>query len=265
MKEFKKFIQKYLFLHQKLFKRIISFSIIIFVIIVIGFITFDDQSRGVIKSQYKLQKARILKLLNLSYDKINIVGIVNSSEDEILQIIEKKTNKVNFAHLGSKVIDDIRLEIEKINWVKQVFINRNISSNLDVRIIEYNPFAIWEKNNKRYIIDKEGIKIDVKNIDDFDYLVIVNGNKANLKVRSLFNIFSAKPEIGRNVYSASLVGDRRWNIRFHNNILVKLPEKNLDQAWKRLEKIYNDQDLMANIKVIDLRIENKTFLKIDDE
>jgi cell division protein FtsQ len=63
----------------------------------------------------------------------------------------------------------------------------------------------------------------------------------------------------------SLVGDRRWDIRFHNNILVKLPEKNIDKAWKRLEKIYNNYDLMENISIIDLRIENKTFLKINNE
>jgi hypothetical protein len=32
-----------------------------------------------------------------------------------------------------------------------------------------------------------------------------------------------------------------------------------------LEKIYNDQDLINDIAVIDLRIKNKTFLKIDNE
>ncbi|MFT4718307.1 MAG: cell division protein FtsQ, partial [Rickettsiales bacterium] len=88
---------------------------------------------------------------------------------------------------------------------------------------------------------------------------------ANLKVKSLFNIFSAKPEIGRYVYSASLIGDRRWDIRFRNNILVKLPEKNIDRAWKRLEKIYNDQELTDIITAIDLRIEDKIFLKISNE
>ena len=265
MREFKEFIKRYLFLHQKLFRKIISFLVIIVIMIFVGFVIFDDHSHDFFKAQYKLQKSRILKLFNLSYDKINIVGIVNSDESQIKEIISNKTKNINFDHLGSKIIDEIRLEIEKINWVKQVFINRNIASNLDIKIVEYNPFAIWEKNNKKYIIDKEGVKIDVKNIDDFDYLIIVNGDKANLKVRSLFNIFSAKPEIGRNVYSASLVGDRRWDIRFHNNILVKLPEKNIDKAWKRLEKIYDDQYLMSNIKIIDLRIENKTFLKIDEE
>jgi cell division septal protein FtsQ len=265
MIEFKKIINRYLILYKKFIKKVVSFVALLCVIAFVVFIIIDDRSQKFIKHQYKQQKTYILKLFELSYNKINIIGVVNSDKDEIRKIVDSKTKNISFKHLGSAIIDEIRLEIEKINWVKKVFINRNISSNLDIRIVEYSPFAIWEKDKKRYIIDKEGIIIDVKNIDDFNYLIIVNGNKANLRVRSLFNIFSAKPEIGRNVYSASLVGDRRWNIRFHNNILVKLPEKNLDKAWKRLEKIYNDQNLISNIKEIDLRIENKTFLKIDDE
>ena len=265
MIEFKQLIKRHLFLHQKLLKKIITIFSLILVTASVAFVIIDDSSYNIIKNQFNSQKTKILKLFNLSYNKVNIIGVVHTDEQKIKKIINAKGKNTDFKNLGSKIIDEIRLEIEKINWVKEVFINRNIFSNLDIKIVEYSPFAIWEDNGKRYIIDKDGIKIDVKNIDDFDYLIIANGAKANLKIKSLFNIFSAKPKIGRNVYSVSLVGDRRWDIRFHNNILVKLPEKNIDKAWKRLEKIYNNYDLMENISIIDLRIENKTFLKINNE
>lgn len=265
MIEFKEFVTRYLFLHQKLLKKSLFFIFFILLVSSISFYIIGDHPNSKIKKHFKIQKNRVLKLFNLSYDEVNIVGIVNSDENQIKEIVKNKVSNIGFKNLGSKIIDDIRVDIEKINWVKEVFINRNIASNLDIKIVEYSPFAIWDYNNKRYIIDKDGIKIDVKNIDDFGYLLVVNGDNARLKVKSLFNIFSAKPEIGRYVYSASLIGNRRWDIRFINNILVKLPEKNIEKAWKRLEKIYNDQDLINDITVIDLRIKNKTFLKIDNE
>jgi cell division protein FtsQ len=265
MIEFKEIVKRYFFLHKRLFKKILSLLLLATIAFFIVFFVTNDRHYDAVKKQYRLQKIKILKLLNLSYDKVSVVGLVHASEDKIREIIKIKTKNVGFEHLGSKVIDEIRSEIEKINWVKEVFINRNVSFSLDIKITEYSPFAIWEHNNKRYVIDKNGTKIDTKNIDDFNYLIIVNGDKANLKVKSLFNIFSAKPEIGRYVYSASLIGDRRWDIRFRNNILVKLPEKNIDKAWKRLEKIYNDQELIDVITAIDLRIEDKMFLKISNE
>lgn len=257
--------KKYLFLNQKRIKKIGIIFSFLFLFFLMIFLMINDKSQNFIANKITLTKNNILAFFDISYQKVNIIGIENSSEQEIRNIIANKTKNLDLQHLGAKIIKDIRLAIEQINWVKEVTINRNISSSLDIKIIEYSPFAILEKENTKYIINKDGILINVANINDFDHLVIVNGDNANLRINSLFNLFSAKPEIGQNIYSASWVGNRRWNIRFHNNILVKLPEKNIEKAWKKLEDIYNDENLMNNIKIIDLRVENKTFLKINDK
>ena len=52
----------------------------------------------------------------------------------------------------------------------------------------------------------------------------------------------------------------RWDILTINDILIKLPEKNLDRALKIAYKIINNHQFNNNM-VIDLRISNHIIVK----
>ena len=67
--------------------------------------------------------------------------------------------------------------------------------------------------------------------------------------------------MSRKVYSATWVGNRRWDIRLENNIIIKLPEKNLAYAWKKLINIYSTPGAIIDLEIIDLRIEGRIFLQ----
>ena len=55
----------------------------------------------------------------------------------------------------------------------------------------------------------------------------------------MFNILVINSEISQDIYSANWVGNRRWDIRFFDGLLVKLPEIEISDAWSDLIKIYS--------------------------
>ncbi len=95
-------------------------------------------------------------------------------------------------------------------------------------------------------------------------MVILSGKGANLHAQSLFNIFTIDPNLSANVYSATWIGDRRWDIRLENGLLIKLPENNLSDAWRNLIKIYHMPGSILGLKIIDLRVSDKIYLEYED-
>jgi cell division protein FtsQ len=104
----------------------------------------------------------------------------------------------------------------------------------------------------------------LSNRNKFQHMVILSGKGANNNAKSLFNIFASDPNLSANVYSATWVSNRRWDIRFDNGLLIKLPENNISEAWQRLIRIYNMPGSIVGLKNIDLRISDKTYLEYDD-
>lgn len=153
-----------------------------------------------------------------------------------------------------------------MSWINEVTITRSLPNNLNILIKEHEPFAIWQNENDRYLISKDGQIIAGDNGDGgFDHLMILVGKDANFNVRSLFNILAIDPEVSKNIYSATWMGGRRWDIRFENNLLVKLPENNIKDAWRRLVKVYNIPGFLINLNSIDLRIDKKVYLEYNDK
>ncbi len=201
------------------------------------------------------------------YNKVTIVGNEYTNYNDISKIIRNEVNKAstnqnNYFDSSIKIIKD---EIQKLPWVKNVIISRNLPNDLVVKIEEHKPFAIWQDQQKKYVINKDGQKIiEIGDIEEFPDLLILSGKQANINTQSLFNMLVTDIDVGNNIYSATWVGLRRWDIRFNNNVLVKFPESNLDRAWKRLVEIYNMPGSMIDLKIIDLRVENKIYLEYND-
>ncbi|MES2677730.1 MAG: cell division protein FtsQ/DivIB [Pseudomonadota bacterium] len=224
------------------------------------------------KSQLEQIKERTIrysyKIINFghSYNKIKISGNEKTSYEQIAKLAR--------AHLAAdddinnqEMIESLKSEIEKLPWVDEVVISVSLQDSLNIHIKEHQPFAIWEDSQK-YIVSKTGKIIAVDNLEDFGSLIILTGNNAYKNVKSLFNILAIDPEVSKNIYSATWVGGRRWDVRFENGLLVKLPSSNSDNdmsyAWDSLIKIYNMPGALLGLKAVDLRIAKKIYLEYDD-
>lgn len=208
-----------------------------------------------------------LNLDNHQFSKINVSGNKRISKEEILSIVyEIEKDAKNYTGEDYQpMIDKISKSIKQnLPWSDKVVITRSMPSILNISITEYEPFAIWQNDGKTYITDKDGNLVPIKDLEEFKNFVILTGKNANLHAKSLFNIFTIDENLSKNVYSATWISDRRWDIRFENGLIIKLPEGNINEAWKRLIKIFNSPESVSGLKIIDLRIDDKIYFQYDD-
>ena len=188
--------------------------------------------------------------------EINGVKMVN------IKTIERKLRE--FCDLENK--NDLfilakSLEIDP--WIKNISIKRKLPDTLIINIEEYLPFAIWKTNGGIHLIDEEGkiISISDKEKSKFLHLIVVAGEDSKNNIDSLFNMLSSNPTLFSRIKSAIFVGKRRWNLELDNGIIIKMPEKNIINAWDKLDKILSINGSEIGIKSIDLRNSDKIFLE----
>ncbi|WP_293446571.1 FtsQ-type POTRA domain-containing protein [Persephonella sp.] len=87
--------------------------------------------------------------------KVNVKGTDKFSETDIRSIFEKQ----NWFFMDE---EEIKNQLKKFNFVKKVQINRLFVGNVDLIILERQPFAYLYYKKNRYIIDDEGVKLDPK-------------------------------------------------------------------------------------------------------
>jgi cell division septal protein FtsQ len=216
---------------------------------------------------------RYFKLDNFEFSSIHISGNKRVKDEEIIAIIKnfelekgaligKNLDNIDLLPLVKNLIDKIKLQL---NWIDKVTIKRSMPDILNVEIEEYHPFAIWINDDKKFIIDKEGNSIpfleEYEQSEEFKNMIILSGVGANQNAKSLFNILVINSEISQDIYSANWVGNRRWDIRFFDGLLVKLPEIEISNAWHDLIKIYSASKNDKAIKSIDLRVSGKIYLQ----
>jgi cell division septal protein FtsQ len=208
-----------------------------------------------INKEIFIQKSRhyyqefILKKIEKNHQ---IDGIERGDELEIKRIITQYSNNIY----------QLKDKIKQLTWIDDVSIRRDLENkSLIIKIEEYQPFAIYEKNGKKILIDKDGENIKNYENEIFDNMIFLKGVDADKNVKSLINIVSINYHLGKSIYSATWIGNRRWDIRLDNNILIKLPEKKIQEALDKLLEIYQTPGSLLGLEIIDLRVANKIYLR----
>ncbi len=216
----------------------------------------------------------ITKLKNnlaLAYSKVIYKNIcvnieINGVERSNVENIREKI--YDFCELENKNnIGKLLNEINEDPWIKNISIKRKLPNTLKIEIEEYLPFAILNYDNSLHLIDENGIIIQISEKEKRAYynLLIVAGEGSKENIYSLFNLLSSNPNLFSRIKSALRISERRWNLILDNGILIKMPEKNVIDAWSKLDKILSIRGSEIDLKVIDLRNDDKIFLEERDK
>jgi len=264
-----RFIRSFFYVKARLFFKYFYYILLFSFIVFIPYYSYKNQQDITrFKNKVVNQYIGFIDKDKSSYSKIIIRGNNNTDYNDVSQIIRSQIDifsKNKDSYLES-VISVVKNNIIELPWVKNVVISRTLPNDLNVLIEEHEPFAIWQDNNIKYIIDKEGsIIIKIKDENTFTDLLILSGANANIRAKSLFNILVSDLAISQDIYSATLIGLRRWDIRFNNGLLVKLPELDIKKAWKSMIRIYNETGSLVGLESIDLRINGKIYLQYSDK
>ncbi len=255
--------KKYLIVYKlkKKTKTFVKNSIIISIVLIVFLVLYKEKHIKQIldKTEFYFKK----QIFNINYNICNRL-IVNGIKFSDLQKIQELVN--NYCLKQDITIEDLRTEILKNPWIKDVFIQKKFPNSLLINIVEYNPFAITINDKKQLkLIDEFGniINIDDKETKKFNHLFMITGENFKSEVNNLFNLLSIYYDIARKATRAKRIGNRRWDLILNNNIIVKLPEEddNITESWTILDKIMNIYGFDVDLEEIDLRLKDKVFLK----
>jgi cell division protein FtsQ len=154
-------------------------------------------------------------------------------------------------------------KLESLGWVNHASITRRLPGEVHVHLVERKPFALWQKNKRLVLIDRDGVEITSKNLGRFASLPTVVGRDAPEHVADLFDILAAEPELFARVAAAVRIAGRRWDVRLANDIVIRLPEDNPLAGWKRLAALQRDHAILGrDLAAIDLRLEDRLIVRL---
>ena len=221
-------------------------------------ITFFIYNEFFEKKRYKevIQKFSEKNSYLLNSYKIN--DLIRVDKSEVSQIISKYFGESIFL-ISLKSISN---EISNLNWVKNVNLSNNFKNKITIDILEYKPVGLFFFNNKNYYFSKES-KIISQAKDNYEKFIIFSGkNSLNHAVKLLDIIKSIESSKLNNIDEAHFINNRRWNLKFSNQLLILLSEKNIETSLnsyiKLLDQLHESEILL--IKSIDLRNQNKAII-----
>ena len=197
--------------------------------------------------------------LGLTLQSITVEGRQQTPPDALLAAIG--------ADRGTPLLaldpETIRAHVETLPWVKHASVRRSLDGTLTVQVDEFTPFALWQRDGKFYLVDREGEAIAASDPGRFSQLLLLVGDNAPQHAADLVAMLGLEPELKARVRSAVWIGDRRWNLRLDNGVDVKLPETNPTAAWLELARLDREQGVLKrDLSAIDLRLPDRMVVRL---
>lgn len=162
--------------------------------------------------------------------------------------VQKGDPLLGFNPHGAKVL------LEQVSWVKTAKVERRFPDTIYVELVERQPLALWQNEQKLYLIDAQGVVLTDHGLRRFSDLVMVSGEGSKERAAELIANLNAEPRIRPLIDTAQWVGERRWNLKTKGGIEIKLPAEDVGLALGRLVKMDEEEGILQkNLEHIDLR------------
>jgi cell division protein FtsQ len=161
-----------------------------------------------------------------------------------------------------------RQRLEELGWIERASVARMLPDAIQIRLLERQPLALWQRDGRFEVIDRGGVVIEdalSHHPEQYEHLRVLVGDDAPQAAAGLFALLSTEPALSNRVVAATRVGERRWTLHLDNQIEVWLPERDVLGAWRLLaQKVRDDALLERAITLIDLRfLPDRLRLRLD--
>ncbi len=186
---------------------------------------------------------------------INISGL-SINEKKNIQIELNELKNVNiFTLKKDKVIE----KLTHFNFLEDIYVDKVIPSSININVSKTTILGKTIIKGKKFYIGKNGNFINSNLLSEQNNLPSVYGDFQIYEYLSLIKILKKNDiDIG-NIKSYYYYKNKRWDLLFYNNLTLMLPAKKAEDSIKIYKKLL-DNNILINIKIIDLRISNQIIL-----
>ena len=216
---------------------------------------------GVAADQWGAMRVAVIDAsgaVGLVIDDVYVAGRVETSRDDLIDALGVTLGMPLMAYDA----DAARRRIEALGWVREATIERRFPHTVFLRIAERRPIALWQRDGRLVVVDRDGVVIHGARPENFARLPVIVGDDAPEHVARLLAVLAVEPGLSARVEAAVRVGGRRWNLRFDNGVDVAMPETGLAEAWRRLAAFERRHQLLGrDITAIDLRLPDRVVVR----
>lgn len=200
--------------------------------------------------------------LGFSIDTVDVSGNAETSEIDVLQALWS----TGAQSLPSLDADAARGVLEAMPWIETASVAKTYPNRVSIALVEKHPFALWQKERGLRLIDRHGREIMSYVPNRFQDLPFVVGPGAEKDAAEIVDALAAVPELRARVRAYVRVGDRRWDLRLDNGLIVRLPEDGAVEAAAEVARLDRDMGLFSrDISVVDLRIADRVTVRLTPE
>ena len=210
-------------------------------------------------SQWMMLPGKAAGVVGMAAEDITITGLEHHEPEMLLAAIgvQPGGSLVGFDAVQARHI------LENLDWIENAKVQRLFPNQLAIEVREREPFAIWQRGQAYYVIDKSGVAMSGLAASQLVSLPLVTGEGANTAAAELINQLSAYPDIMLQVKAAARVGGRRWTLYLDNGITVQLPENGPEQAIALADQLNKTQQLLLRgIRSLDLRLTDRVIVEV---
>jgi cell division protein FtsQ len=210
-------------------------------------------------SKWMLLPGKAASLVGLAAEDITITGLEHHEPEVLLAAIGIQPG----ASLIGFDANHARRILEGLDWIERAKVQRLFPNQLAVEVTEREPFAIWQRGEAYYVIDRTGSAMSGLAASKLVSLPLVTGEGANTAASGLINQLAAYPDILLQMKAAARVGKRRWTLYLDSGITVQLPEQGWQDALRMADELNRTQQLLSRgIRSLDLRLAGRVIVEV---
>lgn len=197
--------------------------------------------------------------LGFRVSDVFVEGRHNAPADLILKVVNIQRGKP----LLSYNPHDIKQQLEEISWIRQATVKRQLPNIIFIQLVERQPVALWQHQQRHYLVDEKGVIISGDNLQAFDKLPIIVGRDAPVHAPHILSLLNKFPDIRNKITALVRVGERRWDLQLDRTLQIKLPETGIEEALVKLDLLIKQKKVNSKeVSVVDLRVKNQMVMRL---
>ncbi len=184
---------------------------------------------------------------------------INGLNEKLTLDINSKLEKYLRSNLFLLNKENIQNDMNEFPFIEGYTIFKKYPSQIILNIRETELIAKTFDNNKIQYIGSNGKMIGENYYENKKKLPKVFGNFKTPELLSVFLILENNNFMLSEITDLYYFNSGRWDVKFKNNLLIKLPITKLDNSINIAKKFIEKEKITGNI-IIDLRVANQVII-----
>jgi cell division protein FtsQ len=163
-------------------------------------------------------------------------------------------------------VNTIRERLVASPIIQTANVRKLYPNQLVITIGERTADALWQRDGEVLIIAADGRIIDKMRDQRYSQLPFIVGAGANKRYAEYMRILAAAGPLKHQIRAGTLIGERRWTIKFANNLDLKLPESAPEDAMAQFVTLNKAYDLLdKDMLIADMRVQGRFIGQLSEE